>query len=311
MGTFSASYKTCIIRRAHLIALILHKPPRTSRPPPVNLTVKLFTFYRESSLQSRECSIALMQALGTSERRGGKYCDVPKLDLESELSQHTMAMLKEHLAEAALEGPEPKENYGLAQFWYSPETAKDILLEALTHVTSGAGTDDTTDIDHGLVAILSAPSLMAPAQELEGGKHLPKLRLFEIDERFGVQWPDNFHRYDYNDATVLPSELLGKIAVFVIDPPRLNMETLREYFLSTRLLARSKADGSCPPCIVVTSTALEEAVRGEFGLRPVKDFEVIHTSKLGNPLQAYTNYPPKHLNDAAWKDCQQENVVFK
>lgn len=29
---------------------------------------------------------------------------------------------------------------------------------------------------------------------------------------------------------------------------------------------------------------LEEAVREEFGLRPVTDFEVEHTHKLGNPL---------------------------
>lgn len=71
-----------------------------------------------------------------------------------------------------------------------------------------------------------------------------------------VKYPDNFHRYDYNFPTDLPPELLGRCDVVVLDPPYLNVETLREYFVSARLLAKPKpkpqGDGGPPPCIVVT-----------------------------------------------------------
>lgn len=86
---------------------------------------------------------------------------------------------------------------------------------------------------------------------------LLQIRIFEIDERFGVKYPDNFHRYDYNAPTDLPPELLGRCDVVVLDPPYLNVETLREYFVSARLLAKPQGDGggaaaAPPPCIVVT-----------------------------------------------------------
>jgi hypothetical protein len=248
----------------------------------------------DASKQASQKQEVMMTTTRTPQQEEDETVGVSEVDVESELSQHTLAMLREHLAEKEQEGPSHflgKENYGLAQFWYSEETAKALLLEALSHVTDG-----------GVVAVLSAPSLMVPALELEGGKHLAKLQLFEIDERFGVQWPDNFHHYDYNEATVLPTKLLGQVAAFVIDPPRLNVDTLKEYFVSTRLLANPCADGSAPPCIVVTAAVLEDAVREEFGLRPVRNFEIAHTSKLGNPLQAYTNYPPTHLDASSWHE---------
>jgi hypothetical protein len=31
--------------------------------------------------------------------------------------------------------------------------------------------------------------------------HTPQLRLLEVDERFGVKYPDLFHRFDYNEPT--------------------------------------------------------------------------------------------------------------
>lgn len=67
-----------------------------------------------------------------------------------------------------------------------------------------------------------------------------------------VKYPDNFHLYDYNKPTDLPPELLGLCDVVVLDPPYLNVETLREYFVSARLLAKAKPQGEAPPCIVVT-----------------------------------------------------------
>lgn len=57
------------------------------------------------------------------------------------------------------------------------------------------------------------------------------------------------------------------------------------------------------PCIFMLRPAavLEEALFEEFGLRPVRGFEIEHTHKLGNPLLAYTNYPPKHFSRALWE----------
>ncbi len=224
-----------------------------------------------------------------------------ELDVEAELSSTTLAFLKQHLAEKEEQARRldyVPEQFALAQFWYSNTTAQGILLEALAHVTGAAG--DESESDDGVVAILSAPSVMGPAKELEGGKHLAKLKILEIDERFGVQWPDNFHHYDYNEPEVLPSSVVGKATVCVIDPPRLNIATLQQYFVSCRLLAKPSKDGRDPPCIVVTAALLEDAVREEFGLRPVAGFEVQHTTKLGNPLQLYTNYPPKLLDASSW-----------
>ena len=50
------------------------------------------------------------------------------------------------------------------------------------------------------------------------------------------------------------------------------------------------------------AAVLEEALFEEFGLRPVSGFEIEHTHKLGNPLLAYTNYPPKHFSRASWEE---------
>lgn len=106
------------------------------------------------------------------------------------------------------------------------------------------------------------------------------------------------------------------------------MDTLREYFVSANLLARHTLEGPSSSCsasneqddseqqqeqeqreeatfthlIVVTAARLESDIREEFGLRPTT-LEITHTSKLGNPLLCYTNYPPKHLG--RWVDDEE------
>ena len=57
-----------------------------------------------------------------------------------------------------------------------------------------------------------------------------------------------------------------------------------------------------PPHAILAAAVLEEALFEEFGLRPVSGFEIEHTHKLGNPLLAYTNYPPKHFGRASWEE---------
>lgn len=60
----------------------------------------------------------------------------------------------------------------------------------------------------------------------------------------------------------MPPELLGRCDVVVLDPPYLNVPTLREFFVTARLLAKPEkavviaGEGAKqqagPPCIVVT-----------------------------------------------------------
>jgi len=118
----------------------------------------------------------------------------PELTAETGLSADVLAALQAHLAAKAQSSVDAEVNplFGMSQFWYTPETSLGLLREALAHVE---GQED------GVVAILSAPSVMVAAAELEGGAHLSKLRLLEFDERFGLKFPDLFHRYDYNEPT--------------------------------------------------------------------------------------------------------------
>lgn len=178
----------------------------------------------------------------------------PELTAELGLSADTLAALQEHLAGKArsqewvdTEG-EVGADFSLAQFWYTEETSCGLLREALAHI-------EGQPEGEGVVAVLSAPSVMRAAVNFEGGAHQGKLRLLEVDERFGVKYPDQFHRYDYTEPTDLPPELLGRCDVLILDPPRLNVATLKEYFVSARLLAKPDAaatSGEAPPCIVVT-----------------------------------------------------------
>lgn len=66
--------------------------------------------------------------------------------------------------------------------------------------------------------------------------------------------PSSSHSFDRPPD--LPPELLGRCAAVVLDPPYLNVPTLREFFVSARLLAKPKnavgGDKDAPPCIVVT-----------------------------------------------------------
>ncbi len=140
--------------------------------------------------------------------------EAPELTAEDGLCADTLAALQAHLASKArttewvdTEG-EVGADFGMSQFWYTHETSCELLKEALAHVAEGQGRED----GNGVVAVLSAPSVMAAAETHEGGKHKSLLRLLEVDERFGVKYPDQFHRYDYNEPTgkalsVLPFSL--------------------------------------------------------------------------------------------------------
>ena len=93
----------------------------------------------------------------------------PELTPEMGLSADTLAALQAHLASKAQsrdwgEG-DVDADFGKSQFWYTHETSCGLLREALAHLDGG----------DGVVAVLSAPSLMAAATEMEGGVHQSKV----------------------------------------------------------------------------------------------------------------------------------------
>lgn len=93
----------------------------------------------------------------------------PELTAEMGLSADTLAALQAHLASKA-QGRDWGEgdvdaDFGKSQFWYTHETSCGLLREALAHFEG----------DDGVVAVLSAPSLMAAVAEMEGGVHKSKV----------------------------------------------------------------------------------------------------------------------------------------
>lgn len=95
----------------------------------------------------------------------------PELTAEMGLSADTLAALQAHLASKA-EGRDWGEgdvdaDFGKSQFWYTHETSCGLLREALAHLAEGD--------EGGVVAVLSAPSLMAAVTEMEGGVHQSKV----------------------------------------------------------------------------------------------------------------------------------------
>lgn len=130
--------------------------------------------------------------------------------LASDLSAFAMAALQEHLALKAkkeMEVGETSEDFGLSQFWFTEKTSKAVADECLSFSTSSP------------VAILSAPSIFYVLTPEE----MPRFALMEFDERFGIAYPDQFIRYDFNSPTVVAERLRGVCDVLVLDPPYLVM----------------------------------------------------------------------------------------
>jgi hypothetical protein len=61
-------------------------------------------------------------------------------------------------------------DFGMSQFWYTHETSCGLLQEALAHLGGG----------EGVVAVLSAPSVMTAAEKYEGGVHQSKVSESEV-----------------------------------------------------------------------------------------------------------------------------------
>eukprot|EP01001_Neometanema_parovale_P011120 NODE_7356_length_772_cov_164.318952_g7114_i0.p1 GENE.NODE_7356_length_772_cov_164.318952_g7114_i0~~NODE_7356_length_772_cov_164.318952_g7114_i0.p1 ORF type:complete len:238 (+),score=64.27 NODE_7356_length_772_cov_164.318952_g7114_i0:76-714(+) len=195
-------------------------------------------------------------------------------DDQPQLSAAALAALKEFMEEKEQQ-PTEKDgvpfvpaDWGLAQFWYTKETA-DLLADEAIRVADG-----------GKIACLCAPSAfraLYPKYE--------KSFVFEVDERFNV-FGDRFFRYDlFEWPPVYSPDLKGTFDCCIIDPPHLNADTLSKVVDMVKWLSR-KEDS---PVIVLTGAVMEDDVFKLLKARRTK-WDPEHDDTIQNPFACYTNF---------------------
>ncbi|ESW17740.1 hypothetical protein PHAVU_007G264300 [Phaseolus vulgaris] len=206
----------------------------------------------------------------------------PSDDDEPALSSHTLAALKEFLAEQqhhsdAGEGSEVSlvsENWNLSQFWYSAETAKTVAEEVLT-LCGGV---------HARVACIACPTLYVYLKQMNPNA---TVQLLEYDKRF-QQYGSDYTFYDYNLPDEIPSELKHSCKVVVADPPYLSKECLEKVAETIRLLIQPGESF----VLLLTGDVQKERAAEILGLYPC-GFRPQHSSKLGNEFRLFSNYDPE------------------
>ena len=163
------------------------------------------------------------------------------------------------------------EDWELSQFWYTKETADNIILlignYAIRHKKEN-------------IALLCAPSLyrayLRNKDKLEG----LNFALFEYDKRFSI-FGDNFNFYDLNKPTEIDEKHYKKYDILVADPPFLNKETVQKVAESMKLLANGESLK-----IFITGLQVKDAVVGEFPeLKLREEIKIEHDKqRLQNPF---------------------------
>ncbi|KAK7392748.1 hypothetical protein VNO78_21195 [Psophocarpus tetragonolobus] len=204
----------------------------------------------------------------------------PSDDDEPVLSSHTLAALKEFLAEQQRESDVVdsevslvSEDWRLSQFWYSAETAKTVAEEVLT-LCSGV---------HARVACIACPTLYAYLKKMDPNV---SAQLLEYDKRF-EQYGDEFTFYDYNHPEDIPPELKHSCKVVVADPPYLSKECLEKVAETIQLLIQPGESF----LLLLTGEVQKETAAEILGLYPCR-FRPQHSSKLGNEFRLFSNYDP-------------------
>ncbi|KAK6061862.1 n(6)-adenine-specific DNA methyltransferase 2-like family protein [Cooperia oncophora] len=138
------------------------------------------------------------------------------------------------------------EDWQLSQFWYSPDTARQLCRE-LVYAVGGKGR----------IACISCPTLVQYFPEVEQyDNNMITVTLFEYDTRFAKKFPSEYISYDYRHPLAIPEELKGSYDVVIADPPFLADECLLKTAQTVRLLAKSDAR-----ILLCTGTIMEERVR--------------------------------------------------
>ncbi|XP_072300103.1 EEF1A lysine methyltransferase 1 [Eucyclogobius newberryi] len=201
------------------------------------------------------------------------------------LSAHTLAALQEFYAEnLALQTPEPfsvgamEEDWGLSQFWYSEDTARNLSEELLLQ----AG-------PRGRIACVCAPSVYQKLKQgvLEGSQGV-SVALLEFDRRF-ASYGDDFIFYDYQRPLTLPSEVQEhSFDVVLADPPYLSHECLSKVAQTVLYLSKGK--------VLLCTGAVMQSTAKELLNVDMCHFLPQHHRNLSNDFRCYANYPSSLLS---------------
>lgn len=197
-----------------------------------------------------------------------------------QLSAATLAALKEFLDEQkSIIPPETEpvpENWKLSQFWYSDETAKKLVNEAV----------EALGEEGGKIALVSSPTLMRFFRQTNSYREGKiSVHLFEFDCRFGEQFPGEYSFYDYNDPLKIDIIHKANYDYIIADPPYLSDECLTAVSKSLKYL--SKKD-DCK-ILLCTGAIMEEVAERNLNVKRT-NFYPKHLNNLSNDFCSFANY---------------------
>ena len=197
-------------------------------------------------------------------------------EVMSQLSPETLAALMEFYDEKNKTKIEEDgfekidEDWELSQFWYTKETADNIILLIGKYAKKHKKEN---------IALLCAPSLyrafLRNKEELDG----LNVALFEYDKRFSI-FGESFNFYDLNKPLEIDSKHHKKYDIIVADPPFLNKETVQKVAESMKLISNELSLK-----IFITGLQVKDSVIGEFKELKLTDIKIEHDKqRLQNPF---------------------------
>ena len=198
-------------------------------------------------------------------------------EVMSQLSPETLAALMEFYDEKNKTKIEEDgfekidEDWELSQFWYTKETADNIILLIGRYAKKHKKEN---------IALLCAPSLYRAYLRNKDELENLNFALFEYDKRFSI-FGEGFNFYDLNKPLEIDSKHHKKYDIIVADPPFLNKETVQKVAESMKLVSN---EGSMK--IFITGLQVQDAVTEEFPELKLRDNIKIEHDKqrLQNPF---------------------------
>ena len=198
-------------------------------------------------------------------------------EVMSQLSPETLAALMEFYDEKNKTKIEEDgfekidEDWELSQFWYTKETADNIILLIGKYAKKHKKEN---------IALLCAPSLYRAYLRNKDELENLNFALFEYDKRFSI-FGEGFNFYDLNKPLEIDSKHHKKYDIIVADPPFLNKETIQKVAESMKLVSN---EGSMK--IFITGLQVQDAVIEEFPeLKLRDDIKIEHDKqRLQNPF---------------------------
>lgn len=137
----------------------------------------------------------------------------------------------------------------MSQFWYSDSTARTLVSECLSAIS-------TVSPGPAHIACVSSPTLMRffhETPEYKNGRIA--LTLFEFDTRFASVHPQEFIHFDYNRPNDIPTDKHEKFDLIIADPPFLAAECLIKTAHAMRIMGKKEVK-----MILCTGAVMEDMV---------------------------------------------------